>query len=286
MKQKGKLIKIAGWILFLFAFGFFCLQMGYLFAHERFQVEYIDNRLFYLINISCVICLSLAIFLLLTLTKKWKWIGTGVVIVFIIVNGVLLTFSNQEVKNITSISPNFKQVLSIKENIESGNAVYYRSYYGILARPQEKLPYVTDGEFQVEWLANDVAAVTYKAADNTIHQFIGTYGDRGTGRSYYYVGAEIHGRWKGNNAEVVSNTEGITVTQNGKTELFEWDNIVQFGTLAVVLMKNNEAAWTIALNENFQMHSNSAIPPSGEISLYQATMEKNKPIILQNTTSN
>ncbi|BBU40848.1 hypothetical protein APP_31400 [Aeribacillus pallidus] len=53
----------------------------------------------------------------------------------------------KKVKNIISISPDFKHVLSIKENAESGDAVYLRSYYGILARPKERLPYKTDGEF-------------------------------------------------------------------------------------------------------------------------------------------
>lgn len=47
----------------------------------------------------------------------------------------------------------------------------------------------------VEWLAYDVDAVTYKTKDNTIQWFIGTYGDQGSGISYYYVGAEINGKW-------------------------------------------------------------------------------------------
>lgn len=207
-------------------------------------------------------------------------------VVFIIVNAVMLVGSNQEIKNITSVSPDFKHVLSIKENTEIGEAVYYRSYYGFLARPKERLPYETDGNFKVDWLANDVAAVTYKAADNTIQQYIGTYGDRGSGRSYYYVGAEIHGIWQGETLEVVSDTEGISVTENGKTELFDWDNIHQFGTLAVILKKNNEAIWTISLNENFEVHSAASEPTVGSISLYKATMEKNQPITLHYKDSN
>ncbi|WP_163970432.1 hypothetical protein [Oceanobacillus halotolerans] len=286
MKQNKDIRKIIGWILFLFAAGFFCLQLGYLFIHERFQVEYIDNRLFYIINILCVTCLGLAILLLLTLTKKWRWIGASVMVVFIVVNGVLLVTSNQEIKNITSLSPDFKHVLSIKENVKNGEAVYYRSYYGILARPKERLPYETDGEYNVEWLADDVAAVTYKAVDDTIQQFIGTYGDRGSGSSYYYVGAEIHGRWEGSDVSVVSNTEGISVTENGETELFEWENMEQFGTLAVVLKKNNEAVWTISLNENFKVHSAASEPTVGNISLYKATMEENQPITLHYKTLN
>ncbi|GGB31720.1 hypothetical protein F3157_03920 [Virgibacillus dakarensis] len=286
MKQTNKLTQIIGWLLFVFAIGFFCLQMGYFFIHAKFQAEYIDNRIFYIINILCVICVALAILLLLKTTKRWKQIGAGVVVIFIIVNGVLLVKSNQQIKNITSISPDFKHVLSIKEDTESGEAVYYRSYFDILARPKEKLPYKTDGDYKVKWLANDVAAVTYKAADNSIHQFIGTYGYRGNGISYYYVGAEMHGRYQGDNAEVINNTEGITVTENGKTELFDWDHIQQFGTLAIVLMKDDHAAWTIALDENFEMYSDASIPPSGNIVLYKATMEKNEPVTLRRIADN
>jgi len=287
MKQnRDKLTKIIGWILFLLTIGSFCLQMGYLFVHAKFQVEYIDNQLFYIINIFCVICLSLAVFFLLKLTKKFRLISAGIVILFISVQVIMLVSSNQEIKNITSVSPDFKHVLSIKENIETGDAIYYRSHYGILARPKEKLPYETIGEFKTEWLAHDVAAVTYKTADNTIQQYIGTYGDRAGGSSYYYVGAEIHGIWEGNNVEVVSDTEGISVKANGKSELFEWDNIHQFGTLAIVLKKNNEAVWTISLNENFEVHSAASEPTAGNISLYEATMEINKPITLQYKESN
>ncbi|WP_079529307.1 hypothetical protein [Halobacillus hunanensis] len=284
-QNKDKLIKISGWTLFIFAIGFFCLQAGYLLAHERFQVEYIDNRLFYIFNILCVICLFLAILLLLRLMKRLLLIVASVLGLFVIVQAVLLVDSNQVIKNITSISPDFEHVFSIKENVESGEAIYYRSYYGILARPKETLPNEIGGEYKVEWLADDIAAFTYKADDNTVQQFIGTYGDRGSGRSYYYVGPEIHGIWEGNNIEVISNTDGIFVTENGKTESFGWDNIVQFGTLAVVLKKNNEAVWTISLDENFEVHSDASEQTVGNISLYKATMEMNQSTTLYYKTS-
>ncbi|MCM3109579.1 hypothetical protein [Lederbergia lenta] len=278
MKQSSyKLTKIIGCILFFLAMGSFGLQMGYLFIHARFQIEYIDNRLFYIINIFCVICLLLAVLALIRLTKHFKLIGSGIVVVFITVQVVMLIASNQEIRNITSISPDLKHVLSIKEKLATGDAIYYRSYYGILARPKEKLPLNAIGEFKVKWLANDVAAVTYKAVDNTIQQYIGTYGDRGSGGSYYNVGPEIQGIWQSNNMEVLSDTEGITVTENAISELFEWENIHQFGTLAVVLKKNNEAVWTISLNENFEIDSANAGPPVGSISLYKATLENNQP---------
>ena len=281
MEDKVKWKRILGWVLFFFAIGFFCVQMGYLLLHERYQVEYIDNRLFYIMNMLCVFCLALSLLFLLKLSKSLKIIITSVGIVFIMVNTVLLVNSNLQINNITSISPNFKHVFSVKENVITGEAIYYRSYYGILARPKEVLSNGIDGEYKVEWLADDIAAFTYQAADNTMQQFIGTYGDRKDGMSYYYVGAEIHGDWREDHVEVVSSPEGITVTENNESELFPWENIHQFGTLAVVLKKNNEAVWTIALKENFEVHSDASKPTVGNISLYKVTMEENRPVILE-----
>lgn len=270
--------KVSGWILLAISIGFFGLQMASLFLQKKFQMEYSDNRLFYMINIVSIVCLSLAIYLLLTFTKKTKIIGAGIVLLFIGANIVLLINSNQTIKNIVSLSPDWKNVLSIKVNPNTGEAIVYRSYYWILARPMERLPYPTSGEFKVDWLADDVAAVTYKADDQTIHQYIGTYGDRGGGSSYYYVGPSIYGQWTGKNADVISNQEGITVKTGGKTEQFDWEHVVQFGTLAVVLTANNQAVWTISLDENFIANSNAAKPPKGYITLYKATMEETNPI--------
>lgn len=278
--------QVIGWVLLFFAIGFFCIQIGYFFVHARFQAEYVDNRLFYIINILCVLFLLAAILLLLKRTKKYIIIAASILGLVIISNLVLLFAGNQQINNITSISPDKKHILSIKENMETNEAVYYRSYYGILARPKNVIPQETNGEFKVEWLAKDIAAVTYKTKDHSIQQYIGTYGDRGSGGSYYYVGAEMHGFWQGDSAEVLSNEEGITVTVNGIEELFEWENIQQFGTLAIVLEKGSEAAWTIALNENFKVRSGDFEPDRGNISLYKATMEENQPVILHLTDVN
>lgn len=278
--------QVIGWVLLFFAIGFFCIQIGYFFVHARFQAEYVDNRLFYIINILCVLFLLAAILLLLKRTKKYIIIAASILGLVIISNLVLLFAGNQQINNITSISPDKKHILSIKENMETNEAVYYRSYYGILARPKNVIPQETNGEFKVEWLAKDIAAVTYKTKDHSIQQYIGTYGDRGSGGSYYYVGAEMHGSWQGDSAEVISNEEGITVTVNGIEELFEWENIQQFGTLAIVLEKGSEAAWTIALNENFKVRSGDFEPDRGNISLYKATMEENQPVILHLTDVN
>ncbi|HHY74274.1 MAG TPA: hypothetical protein GX497_13830 [Bacillus bacterium] len=273
--------KIGGWLFFLIAIGLFAVQMGYFFLQSRYFMEYVDNRIFYVINILIVICMVFSIFLLLSVTKNWKVITTSITMVLILLHVGLFINQSYKTKHIVSISPDLKNVLVIKENRESGQARYYRTYFGILARPKESLPYKTKDEFKVKWVEKDIAAVTYKAADNSIHQYIGTYGDRNGGYSYSYVGPSIHGQWKGENARVISAPKGITIDYNGKTEKYSWDSIVQFGTLAVVLVKNNEATWTIALNENFKSNANEPIPPSGEITLYKATMDNNEPITMK-----
>lgn len=68
--------------------------------------------------------------------------------------------------------------------------------------------------------------------------------------------------------------------------MFDWDHIVQFGTLAIVLMRESEAAWTISLDENFEVHSDASAIQTGDISLYEASMEENKPITLHYIPSN
>ncbi|MFC0300213.1 hypothetical protein ACFFIS_05170 [Virgibacillus soli] len=280
MKQSNRLT-IVGWVLLLVAIGCLCFQIGYLFLHHIYHVELIDNRLFYIVNILCVLCLTLAFQFLLHLSKMWKIIGVVIVSLFITVNAALLISDNDKIKNITSISPNYKNILSIKMTKNVGLAMYYRSYYGIFARPKEILPKQMTDEFKVAWLANDVAAVTYTAPDQSIHQYIGTYGDRGGGTSYYYVGAEIHGTWIGNQIQVISHTDGITIIDNGNTDSFDWDHINQYGTLAVVLTNpDGSAAWTIALNENFHVDQANQPIQKGQISLYKATMADNEPITL------
>lgn len=278
MGKNGK--QIGGWILLLLAIGFFVLQMAFLFLHSQYQVEYSDNRLFYLINLFSIIFLGLSIPLLIQISKKQKLLGGAIIALFVLINGILLSMDLSKTKNIVSLSPDFKHVLSIKENKETGQATYYRTHYHILARPKESLPYTTSGEFKVKWITNDAAAVTYRAADNTIHQYIGTYGGR-DGGGYYYVGPSIYGRWSGGNTEVISDQTGIKVIHPEGMDTFSWDEVVQFGTLAIVLTNNDEAVWTIALNENFKIQSESLVPPIGDISIYKATMEKSKPVTLK-----
>ncbi|MEH7249094.1 hypothetical protein V7114_20185 [Neobacillus niacini] len=286
MKQISKNRKIAGWLFLLMAIGLFCIQMGYFILRAKYDVEYADNRIFYLLNILIVIFMGMVLFLLLSVTKKWKIIITSIIVMIVVLQGGLLVSHSSKIKHVVSISPDFRHVNVIKENRVLGLATYYRTYFGIFARPKEELPYNTKGAFKVKWLEKDIAAVTYLTPDRELHQYIGTYGDRNGGYSYSYVGPSIQGKWGWENGRVISAPEGIAIDYNGEMESYGWENIVQFGTIAVVLMENNQAKWTIALNENFKSNSNEPAPPTGEISLYKVTMDENEPIKLEFLTTN
>ncbi len=67
----------------------------------------------------------------------------------------------------------------------------------------------------------------------------------------------------------------------GESSHYKWEDVVQFGTLAIVLVNNDEAKWTISLDEDFNDNSNNTLPPSGHITLYKADLSTNEPIQFQ-----
>lgn len=272
--NRNKILLILGWLLFLLAIGLFFVQMGYLLLHDQLQMEYVDNRLFYILNILIVVCLYAAIIMLFTFRRNFHIIGASLVSLFIVLNVFLLNESNKEIKNIVSISPNFTHIFSIKESQQLGEAVYYRSYYRIVSRPKERLPSPITGGYDVQWLTNDVAVFTYETTGDKKQAFVGTYGDRNGGIAYYYVDAEIQGIWENEDVSVVSNPDGIQVIENGNTTVYDWEQIHQFGTLAIVLEKEQEADWVIALSEDFKLRSEeTGNSPAGSIILYKVGME-------------
>ncbi|WP_163581732.1 hypothetical protein [Gracilibacillus saliphilus] len=274
-------VKWIGISLLLIATSLTVLQIGSLIVQSYYQAEYIDNRLLYILNMIIAVSLALSLLLLLSFKKMGNSILVVITIIIISVNGYLMSQSNQKIENITSISPDMKQVFSLKKNTDKNEAVYYRSYYRILARPKEALPSSITTAGEIKWLADDIAVFTYKDNQNHIQQFVGTYGDRNDGLSYSYVGAQIHGQWKGENTEVTASSEGIMVVHHDDQHLFKWEQVHQYGTLAIVLVENNEAVWTIGLGDDFYFDQNTTDSPTGEIILYPATIVYNKIIRLQ-----
>ena len=271
--------RLGGVLYFLIAALLFIWQIAYLLLGGKFSVEYVYNQLFFIINIVIVLFLGLALWLIFSFSKKQIITGISIILLFVLLNMILLFYDSSKVNTIRSLSPDSKHILLLKENTQTDETHYYRIYYQLFARKMNALPYQTKGEFKVKWLADDVAAVTYKAKDDTIHQYIGTYGYR-EDPNYKHVGPTISGKWESDQGEILVDTKGIHVFMDGNSEHYDWKEVVQFGTLAVVLVKNNQAEWTISLDENFKDNLNNSLPPSGHITLYKADFSSNEPIQL------
>lgn len=71
----------------------------------------------------------------------------------------------------------------------------------------------------MKWLEKDIAAVTYNASDNNLHQYIGTNGNRNGGNSYSYIGPSIHGQWKGDKVRVTSAPKELRLKSTEKLKV-------------------------------------------------------------------
>lgn len=272
-----------GVVLFLLALFFFVVQLAFIIVPSivDVQFEYIDNRLFYVINSVCALFLLLACLVLLRLRKMGLAIGIGLFVIFVGVNIYLVQVVNDSMTHHIIHSPSDNHTLVLKYEEAENQAVYYRPYYKLLARPMERLVDM-ESEPQINWVTADVAAITYVHSNGNINQFIATYGSRGGRASYYNVVPEIQGHWQGDQSEVIVDTEGVTVIDGGRTETFTHDQTTQYGTLAAVLTTpSGETRWTIALGENFDFWSADRQAPSGTIRLYEATMEENEAVTLE-----
>lgn len=173
-----KWVKRMGILTFLVTLVFFCLQVCSLIVQYIYQAEYIDDRLFYLFNMVIVTFLGISIFLMISLNKKFITLITSIIVILISINVYLMYERNQEIKNITNLSPNGKEVFAIKKKRETGEATYYRSYFKLFGRPHQEVPDAIDRVGNLKWLTDDIAVLTYMDKNQDIQQFVGTYGDR------------------------------------------------------------------------------------------------------------
>ncbi|WP_071459745.1 hypothetical protein [Bacillus massilinigeriensis] len=267
--------KYLGYAFFLIGVLLFILQMCYFFLNHSFRLEYAYSGLFYIINVLFFSSIGVGLLLLFPLKRNAKRTGIMLIIFLSLANIWLGYKESSKVKDIISFSSDLN-VLLIKNNKETGESVYYRVSYLLFALPKERLTVPIGTDYKVHWLEDDVAAVTYKDNHNKIQQFIGTYGDRGDGAGYYNVGPSIYGTWKGVQSEVISKSDGITVKRDGKVQIFSWEQIKQYGTLAIVLSEDGQAEYTISLKESFNADQNQPKRESEQITLYQAEMGKDQ----------
>lgn len=150
-------------------------------------------------------------------------------------------------------SLNSSETLILYKNPNNNSVQIEKRIYFLFLKYQDHLPYTVSSELKYQWLTNDICAITYKSTDNTTHQYIATFGDRGNGISYLDPKTAIRGNWaaKTDNSQLTLIVDGstITVTDDSNQWIYNDNDCIRFGTTAIVLCKNGIPQWSIALYE-------------------------------------
>ena len=278
IKKVKKTIGIISVIILIFSL---LVQGAYIFVLKKHDFEYVIDILEYIINELTIVSATISIVLLIK-NKRIKDIITCILcVVFSIINIAFMFNNGFKNKCIVSFSSDFSNELVLKVNKDTGAIRLYRNpKLFLFAKEKEQFEYELDGEIKRQWLETDICVITYKDKDGNLREFVVTYGDRGNGISYYYVTTALIGNWKvftqyGNATQMTVDSKGITIKKNEKSELFEYEDCKQYGTIALVLYKNNVPKYVIGLDKNCKIdEKTNIIKKGGTITLSEISMEK------------
>ena len=285
-KESGRRRFFLSALALLPAIAVLCMQIFFLYVRRTYQIEYITEWLPWLF--FSVAALAVAGALCISLQKRLArlvcaGIGAGVLLLFLVL-GIYASMKPYALRTIASVSPDHRHMAVLKYEKETGRVLTYQNQKLWFARRSDQFPYTAEEDIKMQWLAEDVCAVTYKSPDDRqVHQYVLTYGDRGDGITTYYVYNVVQGGWsaEGKNTagwELKTGPEGITVVSPSEgEETYAFDECVQFGTLAIALCKGGLPQWTLALEEDCQISDTDCIE-AGTVALCKVTMEKSAPI--------
>ena len=246
-KRKEKIRKIknvVGISAFVICIICILIQGVYFTIFKRHNYDYVIDILFYIINEIIFITAIISINCLIKKLKNKKIVVYVGFLIVTLINIAYMINNGLDNKCIISFSNDFSNELVLKINKNNGTITLYKNAKLFLfAKQKEQFSYEIEGNIKKQWLANDICSITYKDKNENLREYVVTYGDRGNGISYYYVSSAISGNWQvftqyGNPTQLLADSKGITITKNGKEELFEYVDCEQFGTLAIVLYKN------------------------------------------------
>lgn len=282
------LVEGTGWALLVLGALCLALQVWYLLKRGDYRIEYMAWWMFYLVNGAALLLLLLGGICVRRLRRlALKPAVTAVFGLLFLANLAAALLTGPGEREIIRLSPGLSghcMVLKIRE--DSGAARLYRPAAGPFVRPAEELPFTVAGEVKTQWLERDVCAVTYESEeDGGVHQFVATYGDRSDGTAYYYVANALLGTWVGEDGYRLDLTDGpdggiILETPRG-TEVYAYEDCLQYGTLALVL-PGQGPKWTLVLNRDCVLKSGeTTVNDGGTITLCRVSMKDTTPVTLR-----
>ena len=279
VQKVKKRIGVISIIIFVFAL---ILQIVYLIIFKRHNYEYVIDALEYIINQIMILSATSSIILLLK-KKKINIIIYFMAVIFTIANIAFLCNNGLKNKSVVSFSKDFSNELILKINNDTGSIKLYRNAkLFIFAKENEQFDYELKGRIKKQWIENDICGITYKDKNNKLREFVVTYGDRGDGVSYYYVLNALLGNWQvfttnGKPTQMLVDSKGIKITKDGKSEIFEYNECKQYGTIALVLYKNEVPKYVIGLDKNCEIDNKTyIIKKDGTITFAEISMDKTK----------
>lgn len=279
VQKVKKRIGVISIIIFVFAL---ILQIVYLIIFKRHNYEYVIDALEYIINQIMILSATSSIILLLK-KKKINIIIYFMAVIFTIANIAFLCNNGLKNKSVVSFSKDFSNELILKINNDTGSIKLYRNAkLFIFAKENEQFDYELKGRIKKQWIENDICGITYKDKNNKLREFVVTYGDRGDGISYYYVANALLGNWQvftrnGKPTQMLVDSNGIKITKDDKSEIFEYNECKQYGTIALVLYKNEVPKYVIELDKNCEIdNKTNIIKKDGTITLAEISMDKTK----------
>lgn len=282
IREAGKKRDIIGYACLITALLPTGLQAVVRFLGPHYQVSY--SRDFYSILIALLSILLLTAGGLLLLLGRPKKLGAaGGITLAVAALGIILI--SPPVESTSTISTSGSgNALILKTDQKSGKTSRCRSLAPLLVMHRENLPYTADEPFKLQWLTDDVCAVTYTSPDDgETHQYVATYGDRSDGISYYWVGAALQGSWSADTVDSagwaleIGNGE-IRIGDGAGLETFASEDCIQFGTTALVLCKNGRPVWTLAMGEDCRMEGGT-LQPGGSVIACRVSMERTAPLV-------
>lgn len=279
VQKVKKRIGVISIIIFVFAL---ILQIVYLIIFKRHNYEYAIDALEYIINQIMILSATSSIILMLK-KKKINIIIYFMAVIFTIANIAFMCNNGLKNKSVVSFSKDFSNELILKINNDTGSIKLYRNAkLFIFAKENEQFDYELKGRIKKQWIENDICGITYKDKNNKLKEFVVTYGDRGDGVSYYYVLNALLGNWQvfttnGKPTQMLVDSKGIKITKDGKSEIFEYNECKQYGTIALVLYKNEVPKYVIGLDKNCEIdNKTNIIKKDGTITLAEISMDKTK----------
>ena len=278
MKKLKKVSSIISVIIFIC-----CLitQLVYLFVLKPRNYEYVLDILSYIINELIIISATLISILIIKKSKIKNIITYILFAILTIINLVFMFNTGLNNKCILSFSSNFSNGLVLKQNKETGlTTLYNNPKVFLFATPKEELPQTIEASIKHQWITKDTCSLTYKDKNNITREFVVTYGSREGQSSYYHIASSFLGTWNQSEStegpsKIYVDSKGITICEDDKNILFEYDDCIQYGITTLVLYKNDIPKYVLSMNDDCIIDDETTlIKNGGTIALCEVSMQK------------